>query len=504
MRNPILPGFYPDPGICRVGGDYYLVTSSFEFFPGVPVFHSRDLVHWRQIGHCLTRKEQLNLEGVPCSRGIYAPTIRYHSRRRRFYMITTCVPHGGHFFVHAENPAGPWSDPVRVAYPGIDPSLYFADDGSAYFQCTVGDQDGVIMQGRLDLDSGALEDVRPLWKGTGGQYAEAPHLYRIDEWYYLMIAEGGTEYGHMETIARSRTLWGPFEACPHNPILTHRSTSHPIQATGHADLVQTAEGRWWMVFLGIRPVWGRYHHLGRETFLAPVHWDANGWPVVGEQGRASMQLPSEGLPDTCVTASESVRDEFHADSPALCWNFIRNPDPQTWSLTQRPGFLRLHGTPVSLDDEGSPVFVGRRQCHARMEALCRLEFSPQVSGQEAGLCVYKDHLHHYELFCEGPESAPKIVLRERIGRLSVRIAEKKFDGSSVLLRVEADAFLYRFSFAVSEGMPFQFLGEGDVKYLSSEVTGGFTGTYLGLFARNGGAASMPPADFDWFEYRPLE
>ncbi len=501
-RNPILPGFHPDPSICRVGRDYYLVNSSFEFFPGVPVYHSRDLVHWRAIGHCLSRPDQVDLSGVPASGGIYAPTIRYHVQRRRFYMITTCVTAGGHFFVHAENPAGPWSDAVWIPHPGIDPSLYFAEDGTAYFQCTIGDHDGVIVQGRLNLDSGALEEVRPLWKGTGGQYAEAPHLYRIGAWYYLMVAEGGTEYGHMETIARSVDLWGPYESCPHNPILTHRSTAHPVQATGHADLVQTAEGAWWMVFLGIRPLWGRYHHLGRETFLASVRWDEQGWPVVGEKGTAPLNIPAEGLPPTAPMPPEPERDDFDGDTLPFCWNFIRRPDPSGWSLTERPGFLRLYGGSTTLDETASPMFVGRRQGHAHSEALCRLEFAPRVSGQEAGLCVYRDHRHHCELFVEHRDGGASLVLRQRIGRLAVRLAERPIPPGPLILRVEADDFLYRFSFRMESDAAFQPMGEAEVIYLSTEVAGGFTGVYVGLFAQRSDDAPMPPADFDWFALHP--
>ncbi|NCC50507.1 MAG: glycoside hydrolase family 43 protein, partial [Spartobacteria bacterium] len=251
FRNPVLPGFHPDPSVCRVGGDYYLVTSSFEYFPGVPIYHSRDLVHWRALGHCLTRPSQLPLQRAPSSAGIYAPTIRHHDGV--FYMVTTNVSGGGNFFVTARDPAGPWSDPVWLDQPGIDPSLLF-DDGRVYLLTSIGGADGYIGQSELDIATGVRKTkVINIWRGTGGQYPEAPHMYKIHGRYYLMIAEGGTDWGHMETIAVSDDPWGPFVPCPHNPILTHRSTCRPIQCTGHADLIEAQDGSWWLFFLGTRP-----------------------------------------------------------------------------------------------------------------------------------------------------------------------------------------------------------------------------------------------------------
>ena len=248
FQNPILPGFYPDPSICRVGEDYYLVTSSFEYFPGVPVFHSRDLVNWRQIGHCLTRKSQLDLDAAKSSGGIYAPTIRHHAGR--FYMVTTDTTGRGNILVSADDPAGPWSEPISIRQGGIDPSLFFDASGKVYFSsnCLHGNRRG-LQQSEIDIEMGELLSASKfLWEGTGGKYPEAPHLYLKDGWYYLLIAEGGTEFGHMITVARSRAAFGPFEPCPQNPILSHRSTSHSIQSTGHGDMIQDHLGGWWMVF----------------------------------------------------------------------------------------------------------------------------------------------------------------------------------------------------------------------------------------------------------------
>ena len=219
FTNPVIPGFHPDPSVCRVGEDFFLVTSSFEYFPGVPLFHSRDLVHWRQIGHCLNRAAQLQLDEAWCSGGIFAPTLRHH--RGRFYMITTNFCARCHTLVQAADPAGDWSDPVLLQIGGIDPSLFFDDDGRCYVSAT--GQDG-ILQAELDPATGnLLGEPRSIWAGTGGCYPEAPHTYKINGLYYLMISEGGTEYGHMETIARSASVWGPYAPCPHNPIQIGRA-----------------------------------------------------------------------------------------------------------------------------------------------------------------------------------------------------------------------------------------------------------------------------------------
>ena len=275
FENPVLPGMHPDPTICRVGRDFYLACSSFEYFPGVPIFHSRDLVGWRQIGHALTRKSQLDLSGVRSSDGIYAPTLRHHDGT--FYLVTTLVGRGN-FLVTAKHPRGPWSDPCWLDSDGIDPSLAFLDDRVYYTRNGPGaDPDHpFVYQAELAWSGGVpslARKPRVIWSGTGGIWPEAPHLYRRGRWFYLLTAEGGTSYGHSVVVARSGRPYGPFVPSPHGPLLTHRDRPrHAIQATGHADLVELDDGSTWAVLLGIRPTAGRNHHLGRETFLAPVTW----------------------------------------------------------------------------------------------------------------------------------------------------------------------------------------------------------------------------------------
>ncbi|WP_123039618.1 glycoside hydrolase family 43 protein [Cohnella candidum] len=505
--NPVLPGFYPDPSICRVGSDYYLVTSSFQFFPGVPIFHSRDLVHWRQIGHCLERESQLDLEGCKSSLGIFAPTIRHHDGR--FYMVTTNTNGFRNFFVWADKPEGPWSEPVWLDWPGIDPSLFFDDDGRVYLTGTggfLGNEPLGIYQAEIEIDTGRLlSDRKFIWSGTGGKAPEGPHLYKIEGIYYLLIAEGGTEYGHMVTIARSDSPYGPFEICPGNPILTHRSTDSPIQATGHADLVETEDGSWWAVFLGIRPApfmfRGLHHHLGRETFLAPVSWSSDGWPMIGDAGKAALTMDAETLPLGQAAVRPPAKDDFENGQLPFYWNFLRNPAEGSWTLDDRPGWLTLYGSAPSLDDAGAPAFVGRRQQHFDCAVSAKLSFDPVKDGEEAGLTVYRDEKFHYEIALAHRNGTRKVILRRRVGSLWKVELEEDYDASEIVLGIEADASRYSFYFA-SPGGERKTFGFGECSFLSSEVAGGFTGVYFAMYATGNGQPCSTSAAFDWFEYIP--
>jgi xylan 1,4-beta-xylosidase len=500
FENPILPGFYPDPSICRVGTDYYLVTSTFEYFPGVPIFHSRDLIHWQQIGHCLTRASQLPLEKAISSKGIFAPTLRYHDGK--FYMVTTNVSMRKHFYVFTEDPAGEWSEPVWIDQGGIDSSLFFDEDGKVYFSWS---DLARILQAEIDILTGKLlTEPQVIWIGSGGRYPEGPHLYKINGLYYLMIAEGGTEYGHMETIARSQSPWGPFEPCPRNPILTHRDDgTQQIQGTGHADLIQAHDESWWLVFLAFRMVeqFVYYHHLGRETYLAPVEWDADGWPIVNRNLPIKKDIDIPTLPSHPWVA-EANHDDFDAADLKLYWNFLRNPHLENYSLSERPGWLRLKGSAITLGEADSPTFLGRRQQHFHCKASTRLDFSPQREGEEAGLTALMNEQHHYEIAVGWSAGERTVFVRRRIGSLSAVVAEERIPEGLVELRIQGKNLTYTFSYAL-EGQSERVLAETETRYLSSEVAGGFTGVYFGLYATGNGKASSSPADFDWFEYESL-
>ncbi len=500
FTNPIIPGFHPDPSICRVGGEYYLATSSFEYFPGVPLYHSRDLVHWRPIGHALTRPSQLPLEGIRSSYGIFAPTLRHHAGR--FWLITTLVGGRGHFYVTAEDPAGEWSEPVPVAGPQFDPDLFWDTDGTCWFTRNDWERGGIVTR-RLDPGRGELlGQPHLIFTGLEDPYVEAPHLYQREGFYYLLAAEGGTHRGHMIVIARSRSVTGPYESCPHNPILTHRHrVTHPIQAVGHGDLLEAHDGSWWLVCLGIRQVMGMmagYHHLGRETFLAPVTWTADGWPVINGGEALEFEMTAPDLEPHPWPAAP-VRDDFDGDRPGPEWNTIRNPVPGAYSRTTRPGSLTLRCEPVTLDDGGAPAFLGRRQEHFDCRASTRLNFEPEREGEEAGLTVFMNESHHYDLAVVRHDGRRRLILRRRIGDLRAETVVRELEPGTVRLQVTADRQSYTFSIGFGGGS-YTTVGTGECRWLSSEVAGGFTGVYFGLYATGGGQESSNTAAFDWFDY----
>ncbi|MGW3354414.1 glycoside hydrolase family 43 protein [Streptomyces bungoensis] len=490
VTNPVIPGFHPDPSVCRVGDDYYLVCSSFEYFPGIPVFHSRDLVHWTRIGNALDRPEQLRLAGSPASGGIYAPTLRHHDGR--FWLIVTNVTEGeGNMLFTATDPAGPWSDPLYLpGVEGIDPDLAWDEDGTCW--CTVAG----ISQVRIDpYTRETFGPPRKLWSGTPGALApEAPHLYRIGAYWYLLIAEGGTERGHGVSIARGPAPYGPFEPCPANPVLTHRSSDRPVQNTGHADLVQGPDGSWWMVLLGVRPRGGTpgWHVLGRETFLAPVTW-VDGWPVVGE---VSPDLPAPPWP-LVPGPVEDGRDDFGLGELRPHWISVRDRPEELCTTKEQAGRLTLRARGDGLD-EPDVVFVGRRQQHL----ACRVRTRIDPAEGRGGLAVRLDEEHHYEI----EVSQGEVRVLGRVGPLRTVVGSRPVPAGPVVLGVRVSGTPMRdartgpdtLTFGVEEqDGTFTELGALDGRYLSTEVAGGFTGRVIGMYAAAG------TVHFDWFDYEPL-
>ena len=487
-KNPIIPGCHPDPSICRAGNDYYIVNSSFEYFPGVPLFHSRDLVNWEQIGHVLTRESQLKIKGGNMWGGIYAPTIRYDNGI--FYMITTNASDKGNFLVYTDNPHGEWSDPVWIKQGGIDPSLYFEDE-HCYM---VSNPDGAIWLCEINPETGEqLTESKRIWGGTGGRFPEGPHIYKRDGWYYLMISEGGTEYGHKVTIARSRNIEGPYEGNPNNPILTHinqNAQSNPIQGVGHADMIQAHDGSWWLVCLGFRTHNGQHHVLGRETFLAPVTWNKDGWPVVNGDGTIDLEMKDvKTLPQT--TIKNSADWDFNNPQLGVEWNWIGNPNQENYSLTENRGFLRIKGSEHKLDDYGSsPTFVGRRQEDICFQATTRM----QANGKgNAGMTVYLCPSAHYDLFI----SDQKLRLRYRLNELCHIEDICQVPDDFIYLRIKGNAETYSLLYSI-DGTHYTEAGRMNTRYLSTETNGGFTGVYLGLFAEGDAQA-----DYDNFKYMPI-
>lgn len=515
LQNPILPGFYPDPSICRAGDDYYLITSSFEYFPGLPIFHSRDLTNWHQIGHVLDRPSQLDLDGIRTSGGLFAPTIRYD--QGTFYVINTLVDGKqlySTFIVTSNDPAGSWSEPCWITgSKGFDPSLFFDDKGRIWFTENRPVFDGyyeghseVFLQ---ELDHNSLQltgDEYWLWDGAlkGAIWAEASHIYKKDGFYYLMTAEGGTAHQHSVMIARSNSITGPYSGNPGNPILTHRhlGLDYPIIGAGHADLVETQNGDWWMVLLAMRPYGGYYYNLGRETFIAPVRWE-DGWPIVSPgSGRIEMSYPTPDLPEK-VWIELPERDNFDMPDLSFQWNFLRTPRENFYSLVEQPGFLRLNLRPQRLSEEANPSFIGRRQQHIHFSAQTIMDFQPKTDNETAGMVLIQNPDFFFLFTVTLKDNKPVLQLIQRSFGKDVGIAEKRLAGRQILLKVEAHQQSFSFCYAFQQDQWIPIAENLDGRILSTPVAGGFLGTYIGLYASSNGKTSTNWADFDWFEYTEL-
>lgn len=476
-RNPIVKGFYPDPSICCADGIYYMVCSSFQYFPGVPLFKSADLVNWKQIGHCLTRKSQIMLESVGSSEGVFAPTIRYNNGT--FYMVTTNNSTNQNFYITTNDIGGEWSEPVFIDQGGIDPSLYF-EDGHTYFISNGFDDCGVsgIVQCEINIETGEkLTPSRTIWQGSGGRFLESPHMYKIGGEYYLMAAEGGTEYGHMITYARGSSVWGEFKGYPHNPVLTNRNLGgYQIQGVGHGDLVQDKNGNWFILHLGFRQIgdWSAYHHLGREVFMTPVKFGDDGWFTAGNNGTTVETFEIQGD----FEQSEKRSYTFENSPVDLDWCFLRHPDMSRYELDTEK--FMLHGTDTTIDMTESPTFVGIRQRDFCADISCNLSIT---GGGEAGITLYMDENHHYDIAVrECADGGYEALLRLNIGDVKAVQKTVKLPDNNAVLKITADNFCYNFSVCSRDNT--EWLGSAQTRYLSSEVAGGFTGVIIGLYAQH--------------------
>lgn len=511
FENPVLPGSHPDPSVCRAGSDYYLVTSTFEYFPGLPIHHSRDLVHWRLLGHVLDRPSQLPLHGVRASGGLYAPTIRHHEGV--FYVVCTLVGgtgKSGNFVVTATDPAGEWSEPRWLPEAdGFDPSLFFDDTGRAWWTGTREVPGGTAGQTEVwlrEFDAGRLEligDEHVLWTGAlrDSVWLEAPHLYKVDGKYLLLCAEGGTDFEHSVVVATADDVTGPYRGSPLNPLLTHRhlGRDHPIAAVGHADLVCTQEDQWFAVLLATRPYGGYYYNLGRETFLVPVSWEAGGPVFSPGTGRVEARyevpaLPAHPWPETGPT------DDFDGAVLDPAWQFLRTPDEVFWSLTDRPGHLRLQVRPESITDLVTPSLVVRPQRHQDFHASCEVEFEAAGPTEWAGLVLLQNNDHHVRLLLG---AGREVVLVRRTGGHDELLTTTRLPEGVVRLCFEATGQEIRalVAGAAEEWRP---LGEPfDGRVLSTQAAGGFTGVHIGLYVTGDVVPGSSWADFGSFTHRSL-
>ena len=508
FTNPVIAGDYPDPAIIRVEDDYYCVHSTFQYFPGVPVMHSRDLVHWRTIGHVLTRPSQLDLADYGDSCGVWAPDIEFHEGR--FYVAyplfyedaagsTTLSIH----LVWAEQAQGPYSDPVTLLTTEtsdgcyIDPGLFFDDDGRKYLLWA-----GAWMQDLSDDMTHVVGERRQLWPGTGLPWGgEGPHLLKHNGWYYVTIAEGGTFFGHCQTLARSCHLWGPYEPCPENPILRQADPRASIQKAGHGKFVRTPGGEWWTVFLGGRPLHERYCVLGRETFLSPLEYTADEWFRVAPRRAPQLRYPLPSLHPH--SASDPGKDDFNAESLSPVWEWVRTPEPVAHSLTERPGWLRLRAQSTNLAAPGPASALLRRIQHHSFSAETRVGTPTGPDGGEAGLTVYLDKRNHVRL---GVTPAGRVRLCVRRSGQETVLAETLVESRALTLGVVADQF--QLQFCCGAGPRLQQIGLPiDGLFLSpdwkQEHEDGrcFTGAMVGLFVTGRDGDVRATADFDWIVYQ---
>lgn len=541
IQNPILPGFFPDPSIVRVGMDYYIANSSFEWFPGVPLHHSKDLVNWRFIGHALTRKSQLDLRGVPDSAGVWAPSLSFADGQ--FWLIYTNLRNTGMgrpfkdleiFLTTAPDISGPWSEPVELNSVGFDPSLFHDDDGRKWLVNMEWDFRkgrhrfaGIVIQ-EFDPNSQKLVGKQTKILEKSGILTEGPNLYKRDGWYYLMLAEGGTGWNHGISMARSRNILGPYELDPQTSVLTSRDDATlALQKAGHGELVETSAGEWFLAHLASRPFKtgaarnpaspdksasaevhaGDRCVLGRETCFQRVEWRDDWLRLVGSTTKPQAQLPAPKNLPPHPWPEIPTRDHFDSAKLDVQWNSLRVPADESWlSLSERPGWLRLRGrdSQHSLFEQS---LVARRLQHVRFAAETCLEFTPENFMQSAGLICYYDTRTHFYLRVTHAEVRGKILgLTLTDDGNYDEPAESEIvvnDWKQFFLRAEVDKQSLQFS-ASPDGKSWQKIGPVlDASKLSDDYGAGlhFTGAMVGLCVQDVSGAKLA-ADFDYFDYQP--
>ena len=484
VNNPVIKGFNPDPSVCRVENTYYLVTSTFEFFPGITIYKSENLVNWEIVGHGLT-DESLALHNCRPSGGLYAPTIRYHDGY--FFITCTNVTDKGNFVIYSEKINGPWKGPYWIKQGGIDPSLFFDEDGKCYLASS-SEWDGKtsILQCEIDPFSGKqLSESRLLTIGTGGKYPEAPHMYKIGEYYYLVLAEGGTEYGHMVTIQRADNPWGPFEKCPYNPILSHRGRNaqySPFQCVGHADIIEDSSGNWWMVSLGIRPLPGvLLHNLGRETFLSRVSWTDDKWPLINTDG-----LLTETIEIGYPVKNDPIDFSDDFEKPVFSHEYLFLRNPRMENFIRDNGKLTLIASD-SINSNGSPTIACIRQKDFIAHCSVELDVDNSDKPYQAGISIYYCRDQHYDLYIENEDEKTFIVFRRTLYDI-VQLEKVQVDRRRWTLKIDSDKESYSFS-AVDKNRNRISLGKASVFGICTEIssTMTFTGAMFSLFCEIGSA-----------------
>jgi len=531
--NPIIPGGYPDPSICKVGDTFYLVNSSFEYFPGLPIHKSKDLINWELIGYGLHSAEQcsdeVNLVDVQSDGGIHAPTIRYN--KGTFYIITTNVYYNEekkttdfvNFILTAKNPEGPWSEPhVLEGAPGIDPDIFFDNDGKVWYVGTHSPEnpnfegEGEIWLQQIDAENWKLIGERHyLWRGAcGGVWVEGPHLYKRDNRYYLTVAEGGTSFNHAVMIAVSDSIKGPYIPNDRNPILSTRQLSYDnwVHSTGHADLIELNDGRWYMVALGIRGEEDRGSNMGRETHLIPMQWEREPfwwkekkyeWPVVAPQtGKVerSNPVPFEG---TTLKRNLSFIDNFDSSNLKLDWNFRRVPLPNIFSLSARKDHLRLYTNPNTIQERGRASLIGFRQTETNFEYQAKMSFKPKSNNSEAGISLFQKDDNYFTLTVIKEDKGFKLQLKLAEPNAEPIILKKQAIPNyteEITFNVKSENYGYSFYYSL-DGTEFKLFEKTKSNHILSKK---YTGAYLGIYTTSSGINSRDYVDFDWVRYKGFE
>lgn len=525
LVNPILNGFYPDPSIVQVGSDYYLVNSTFSYFPGLPILHSKDLKNWKQIGNVIDRPSQMDFMGERLTRGLFAPGISYY--KGVFYVTCTDIDNDGNFVATATNPAGPWSDPVKIPQVrGIDPSIYFDEEtDKAYIIYNSDAPDNkplysghrtirmyefdyktlkVVGEEKQLVNGGVDLSKKPVW-------IEAPHIMQRNGWYYLYAAEGGTSVNHSEVILRSKDVWGPYVPYEGNPILTQRDLPedrpNAITSAGHGQFVTGPDGKDYMIFLAVRPYEGDYYNTGRETFIVPVTWNEDGWPMA-EHGEKELKyvyeanwkevkqkkaLPQNGNFEYTLNFKKGLAPELL---------FMRTIDKASFQTSKKG--LTLNLKPETVMDLGNPSFVGKRQQHIYSTAETELNFEPQADNEKAGLMILQSESHFYFIGKSKVNGKNMVQLYKGVPRSKEMELVSEYallQTGPLKLKIESFGDYYNFSFA-EKGGDFQILKDHiDGKFLSTKVAGGFLGSLYGMYATSTGKTSANKATFKYLKYK---
>lgn len=531
IQNPILPGFNPDPSICRAGEDYYIAVSTFEWFPGVGIYHSKDLKNWRLISRPLNRLSQLNMLGNPDSGGVWAPALSYHDEK--FWLIYTDVKvtegrwkDCHNYLVTCQTIDGEWSEPVHLNSSGFDPSLFHDEDGKKYLVNMLWDHRvshhqfyGIVLQEYSVIEQKLIGKPELIFKGTDIKLTEAPHLYKINDYYYLLTAEGGTKYDHQATIARSKNLYGPYEVHPDNPLIS--SFAHPrnpLQKAGHASIVQTHTDEWFLVHLTGRPLPrdGQplldprgFCPLGRETAIQRLQWE-NDWPYVVGGNQPSLEIIGPEIEEVKWEADYQEKDDFNDSVLNSHFQSLRIPlGEKIVSLSDRPSHLRLYGK-ESLTSRFTQAFIARRWQHFNFTAETKVSFQPTTFQQSAGLVNYYNTKNWTSL---------QITWHEKKGRILELMTCDHFefaqpledqemiipsDREYVYLRVDVQMHTYLYSYSFDginwTQIPIQFQSH---KLSDDYIQGGgfFTGAFIGMQCQDTSGKNQH-ADFDYFIYKP--